>query len=90
MGWKRASSRQPSNIEASFDGSQQDGEAANTIKMIIDAFEIMMILSLLKLHLKMLEKPLFPSCVKFTKLSALLRIYNIKGKNRWSDKSFLD
>ena len=40
--------------------------------------------------LKDAEKPLFPGCVKFTKLSALIRLYNIKGRNGWSNKSFSD
>ena len=38
--------------------------------------------------LKDAENPLFPSCVKFTKLSALIRLYKIKWRNGWSDKSF--
>lgn len=28
--------------------------------------------------------------MKFTKLFALIRLYNIKGRNGWSDKSFSD
>ena len=34
------------------------------------------------------EKPIYPGCTRFTKLSALLRLYNLKAKHRWSDKSF--
>ncbi|XP_073129688.1 uncharacterized protein [Henckelia pumila] len=36
------------------------------------------------------EKPLFPGCTKFTKLSALVKLYNLKAKYSWSDKSFTD
>ncbi|XP_062081224.1 uncharacterized protein LOC133786027 [Humulus lupulus] len=36
------------------------------------------------------EKPIYSGCTKFTKLSALLRLYNIKSKNGWSDKSFTE
>ncbi|XP_075507619.1 uncharacterized protein LOC142544459 [Primulina tabacum] len=36
------------------------------------------------------EKPLYPGCVKFTKLSALVKLYNLKAKYSWSDKSFTD
>ncbi|XP_019191067.1 PREDICTED: uncharacterized protein LOC109185582 [Ipomoea nil] len=34
------------------------------------------------------EKSLYPGCSKFTKLSAMLKSYNLKAMNRWSDKSF--
>ena len=32
--------------------------------------------------------PLFPGCKTFTKLSAVLNLYNLKASNGWSDKSF--
>ncbi|XP_031108728.1 uncharacterized protein LOC116013221 [Ipomoea triloba] len=35
-------------------------------------------------------KPLFSGCSKFTKLSSMLKLYNLKAKNRWSDKSFTE
>jgi len=34
------------------------------------------------------EKNLYVGCSKFTKLSAVLRLYNLKAENQWSDKSF--
>ena len=34
------------------------------------------------------EKPLYPSCRKFTKLSALVKLYNLKARYGWSDKGF--
>ncbi|XP_019163474.1 PREDICTED: uncharacterized protein LOC109159817 [Ipomoea nil] len=33
-------------------------------------------------------QPLFSGCSKFTKLLAVLKLYNLKAKNRWSDKNF--
>ncbi|XP_027364391.1 uncharacterized protein LOC113871494 [Abrus precatorius] len=36
------------------------------------------------------EKPLYPNCTKFTRLSAILRLFNLKARNRWSDKSFTE
>lgn len=33
------------------------------------------------------EKPAYPSCTRFTKLSVLLRLYNLKEKHGWSDKN---
>ena len=36
------------------------------------------------------DKPLYPGCAKFTKLSALVKLYNLKAKYSWSDKSFTD
>ncbi|XP_019184174.1 PREDICTED: uncharacterized protein LOC109179059 [Ipomoea nil] len=35
------------------------------------------------------EKPLFSGCAKYTKLSGVLKLYNLKAKNGWSDKSFM-
>jgi hypothetical protein len=31
---------------------------------------------------------LYPDCTKFTKISIIFKLYNLKIKNRWSDKSF--
>ncbi|XP_020890011.1 uncharacterized protein LOC110230727 isoform X1 [Arabidopsis lyrata subsp. lyrata] len=36
------------------------------------------------------ETPLYPSCAKHSKLSAIVTLYRIKTKNGWSDKSFND
>ncbi|XP_073153787.1 uncharacterized protein [Henckelia pumila] len=36
------------------------------------------------------EKPLYPGCTKFTKLSAIVKLFNLKAKYNWSDKSFTD
>ena len=35
------------------------------------------------------EKSLYVGCLKFTKLSVVLRLYNLKSENGWSDKSFM-
>jgi Transposase-associated domain len=32
--------------------------------------------------------PLFLSCIKFSKMTATFKLYNLKAKNGWSDKSF--
>ena len=34
------------------------------------------------------EKPLYPGCRKFTKLSALVKLYNLKARYGWFDKGF--
>ncbi|GJU04227.1 hypothetical protein Tco_1114565 [Tanacetum coccineum] len=34
------------------------------------------------------EKPLFEGCKKFTKLSLVVRLLDLKAKNNWSDRSF--
>ncbi|XP_048502845.1 uncharacterized protein LOC125498644 [Beta vulgaris subsp. vulgaris] len=34
------------------------------------------------------QKPLYPGCKKFTKLSAVLTLFNIKSKGNWTDISF--
>ncbi|KAL4591304.1 hypothetical protein LXL04_004262 [Taraxacum kok-saghyz] len=36
------------------------------------------------------EKPLYEGCKKFTKLSAVLKLFNLKANNGWSDKSFTE
>ena len=36
------------------------------------------------------EIPLYDGCTKFTKLSALVRLFNLKAANGWSNKSFSD
>ncbi|XP_074299043.1 uncharacterized protein LOC141630060 [Silene latifolia] len=34
------------------------------------------------------EKPLYPNCNKFTRLSAVMNLMSLKVENKWSDKSF--
>ena len=34
------------------------------------------------------KTPLYVGCSKFTKLSAMLKLYNLKVGNGWSDQSF--
>ncbi|XP_054782392.1 uncharacterized protein LOC129289620 [Prosopis cineraria] len=36
------------------------------------------------------EKPLYVGCTEFTKLSVVLKLYNLKVSNGWSDKSFTE
>jgi len=36
------------------------------------------------------KKPLYPGCKKFTKLSALVRLYNLKVRFGWSNTSFTE
>ena len=34
------------------------------------------------------EKPLYPKCKKYTKMSGLVHLYNVKEKHGFSDKGF--
>ncbi|CAJ2642138.1 unnamed protein product [Trifolium pratense] len=34
------------------------------------------------------DTPLYPGCTNFTRLSAVLKLFNLKAKNGWTDKSF--
>nr|KYP64631.1 hypothetical protein KK1_019233 [Cajanus cajan] len=34
------------------------------------------------------EQPLYPGCSMFTRLSATLRLFSLKARNGWTDKSF--
>ncbi|XP_062102882.1 uncharacterized protein LOC133813862 [Humulus lupulus] len=36
------------------------------------------------------EKPIYPDCKRFTKLSMLLRLFNLKAKHGWSDRSLTE
>ncbi|CAM8905938.1 unnamed protein product [Rhodiola kirilowii] len=36
------------------------------------------------------ELPLYEGCSKYTRLSATLKLFNLKAKNGWSDKSFTE
>lgn len=36
------------------------------------------------------KEPLYPGCTKFTRLSAVLRLLNVKARNGWTDKSFTE
>lgn len=36
------------------------------------------------------ETPLYEGCTKFTKLSAVIKLYNLKSCNGWTDKSFTE
>ena len=38
--------------------------------------------------LKDSKLPLWPGCSKYTRLSAVLKLFNLKAGNGWSDKSF--
>ena len=38
--------------------------------------------------LRAAETPLYPGCTKFTKLSGVLRLFNLKMSSGWTDKSF--
>ncbi|XP_074291195.1 uncharacterized protein LOC141617963 [Silene latifolia] len=40
--------------------------------------------------LKDSEMPLYKNCKNYTKLSAVVKLYNLKAKNGWSDRSFTD
>jgi hypothetical protein len=33
--------------------------------------------------------PLYPDCTKFIKISTVFNLYNLKAKNKWSDKNFI-
>ncbi|XP_027922699.1 uncharacterized protein LOC114180586 [Vigna unguiculata] len=36
------------------------------------------------------EKHLYAECTKYTRLSAVLKLFNVKAKNGWTDKSFTE
>ena len=36
------------------------------------------------------EQPLYPGCTNFTRLSATLKLFSLKARNGWNDKSFTE
>ncbi|BAT92484.1 hypothetical protein VIGAN_07121500 [Vigna angularis var. angularis] len=36
------------------------------------------------------EQPLFPGCSNFTRLSATLKLFSLKARNGWTNKSFTE
>ncbi|WVZ21880.1 hypothetical protein V8G54_000424 [Vigna mungo] len=36
------------------------------------------------------ELPLYSGCIKYTRLSAILKLFNVKARNGWRDKSFTE
>ncbi|WVZ02173.1 hypothetical protein V8G54_022979 [Vigna mungo] len=36
------------------------------------------------------EQPLYPGCTNFTRLSATLKLFSLKARNGWTDKSFTE
>ena len=34
------------------------------------------------------KKSLYPNCTRFTRLLAILRLFNVNARNGWTDRSF--
>ncbi|XP_074283399.1 uncharacterized protein LOC141607949 [Silene latifolia] len=85
------------NIWGDFcgDNEEEENSSVNVDEDIIDddddldennLDEISVVLE----KLKDSEMPLYKSCKKYTKLASIVKLYNLKAKNGWSDKSFND
>ena len=81
---------QPSEMAQCHD-TMNYSDVDNTLEMVHAMKDEFMIdpISFKKL-LEDAEKPLYPGCAKFTKLSALVKLYNVKARYGWSDKNFSD
>ena len=83
-------SKQPSEMAQCYD-TMDCGDVASTIEMVhATEDEFMTDPKSFKQLLEDAKKPLYPGCVQFTKLSALVKLYNVKARYGWSDKSFSD
>ncbi|KAK9189986.1 hypothetical protein WN943_018586 [Citrus x changshan-huyou] len=83
--------KSPDNIGCQNDSGYMDYDGGNTVEMVEDAFkDCDSDPKALKKILEDSENPLYPGSNKFTKLSALVKLYNIKGRYGWSDSSFSD
>lgn len=70
-------------------GCHIDG-VSNTIDIIQVAKENLGNLKYFEKLLEDVEIPLYQGCTKYTKLSTIIKLFYIKAKAEWSDKSFLD
>ncbi|KAK9212492.1 hypothetical protein WN943_001874 [Citrus x changshan-huyou] len=83
--------KSPDNIGCQNDSGYMDYDGGNTVEMVEDAFkDCDSDPKALKKLLEDSEKPLYPGSNKFTKLSSLVKLYNIKGRYGWSNSSFSD
>ena len=65
------------------------GDIASTVEMVhAIKDEFMTDLISFKKLLEDAKKPLYPGCIKFIKLSTLVKLYNVKARYGWLDKSF--
>ncbi|RVW61746.1 hypothetical protein CK203_065428 [Vitis vinifera] len=81
------SSRQPIEMAQCYD-TMDCGDVVSTVEMVhvVDDEFMTDPISFKKL-LEDAEKPLYPSCIKFTKLSTLVKLYNVKAWNELNDAS---
>ena len=73
-----------------FESQHMDFEEGNTVEMVNDAYKDCGNPTAFKELLEHAEKPLYEGCSKFTKLGALVKLFNRKGKFGWSDNSFTE
>ncbi|TXG73091.1 hypothetical protein EZV62_001670 [Acer yangbiense] len=74
------------NIELDCNQYFDYDKGVNAIEMVHDAYKNCTVdPKAFKVLLEDAEKPLFPGCKKYTKLSALVKLFNIKGKYGLSD-----
>lgn len=59
-------------VEEIMEGVQEDEISKRTFESLMHAT----------------KTPLYPGCEEFTQLSVVLKLFNIKAKNNWSDASF--
>ncbi|RVW66354.1 hypothetical protein CK203_065181 [Vitis vinifera] len=80
-------SSQPTEMAQRYD-TMDCGDVASTVEMVHAIEDEFMTdpMSFKKL-LEDAEKPLYPSCIKFTKLSALVKLYNVKARNELNEAS---
>ena len=80
------------NIESDCNQYFGYDKGANVVELVVhDAYKNCTVdPKAFKVLLEDAKKPLFPSCKKYTKLSALVKLFNIKGKYGWSDNNFSD
>ncbi|PKA61494.1 hypothetical protein AXF42_Ash014411 [Apostasia shenzhenica] len=84
----RSSSTINSNIDMNVEDTIEDDRLDDLIKNIEDNFTRKP--EQFEEFLEDARTPLFPGCNNFTKPSALMRLYNLKATNGWSNKGFSD
>lgn len=84
--WINHGERYESHIFSIDEYQESNGDHLEDADMVHDAYSVNP--DGFNQLLEEAEMPLYPGCNKFTKLSSIVRLYNLKANNGWSDTSF--
>ena len=89
LAWRKGPNGGFSNVSEQHYDKCKYNDVADTIDMVNDAqVNCINDPQVFGRLLEDAKKPLYPGCVKYTKLSALVKLYNLKARYGWFDKGF--